>query len=490
MKSVIKNFIYLLGFVFVLSCDDQLDTEPEDSVDTGTAFNTINDFRVNATGMYSGMQPRGYYGRNFPAIGDASSDNGAIPAGAGARLTSFYTLDLNSVNTAGLTWNVIYNVIARANNIINNMEGFTGGTEEDRNNIMGEALFMRALGYHDLVRLFAQDYGFTSDASHLGVPLVFEVNKDLFPARNTVAEVYEQIMTDLNTAEGLMTVETVPLADRGTLWSVRALRARVNLYMSDWEAALADADAVINSGRFVLADYSEIDSLTDNAVPPNRFGAIKSWIEVEPNSEAIFEMESNNVDYRPPNNGQLELLASIYVREAGYGDLGPSNDIRSIYTEDDYRQTWFLEDDDTWFVNKYPGQGDDPLAFTCPILRLSEMYLIKAECHAELNEDDLARDAVNMIALRANAPGITSSGIQLKEDIQEERRRELAWEGHRYFDLKRRQQDINREKTPDDCELTNGNCFIPYGDRLFTYPIPQEELDANANMRQDDLWGN
>jgi len=106
--------------------------------------------------------------------------------------------------------------------------------------------------------------------------------------------------------------------------------------------------------------------------------------------------------------------------------------------------------------------------------------LIKAESHANLNESNEAKTAINKITERANATEITASGLQLMTDIIDERRKELAFEGHRFFDIKRLQLDIVR----NDCSLSN-NCTVAYGDDLYAYPIPEQEINVNPNMIQN-----
>ncbi|MEQ9403066.1 MAG: RagB/SusD family nutrient uptake outer membrane protein [Cyclobacteriaceae bacterium] len=470
MKSINK---LILGIAFVgiaFACEDQLELEPQQSVSTDAAFETFGDFQNAVLGLYEGMQNGSWYGRNFPALMDASSDNGNIPDGAGARLTIYYTLDLNPNSTSLGTWTQLYNVIGRANQIINRIDGLEAD-QADKNQLEAEARFVRALGHFDLMRVYAQDYNFTANATHPGVPYV-TTNEIGTPSRDDAATVFSNIMADLNEAETLMQNATVTEADRASRMAVVALRARANLYMGNYTAALADADEVINTGGYTLANYILAD--------PTQ---IDSWSSAVPTSEAIFEMELNSEDNAYTG---LEMLAAIYNRVDGYGDLGPSQDIIDQYTAGDVRLNWYTTVGGVNFVNKYPGQSGDAREFTTPVLRLSEMILIKAECHARAGgQDAAAQTAINLITARANAPAINTTGAALLQDILDERRRELAFEGHRYGDIKRLQIDIDRGAA---CTLTNGNCNIPYGDKLFAWPVPQEEVDANPNMTQDDLW--
>lgn len=476
------NRIYKTGLsllvVFAIGCTDQLEVEPQQSVSTDAAFESLVDFENAVVGLYSGLQSGNYYGRNFPALMDAASDNGNIPDGAGARLTVYYTLDLNPTNTTVSNWTQAYNVIGRANQVINRIEEIAGD-QSTKDQLRAEALFVRALAHFDLMRIYAQDYNFTSDQSHLGVPYV-TTNEIGTPARNTAGEVFTNIISDLNAAEGLMSSATSLNASRASEMAVVALRARVNLYMGDYTSALADANNVINNGGFTLPAYTVSTTTDGNG---GSFDIIDQWATATPRSEDILNIYVNNTN--DSNYPGLEGLASIYNRPDGYGDLGPSDDIVGLYDVNDLRNNWYRNIGGVNFSSKYPGNDGNTRFFNYPLLRLSETILIQAECLARAGQDANAQAAINLITSRANAPAISSTGSALLQDILEERRRELAFEGHRYGDLKRLQDDIERGS---GCALTNGNCSIPYGDKLFAWPIPQEEVDANPNMTQDALW--
>ncbi|WP_421764453.1 RagB/SusD family nutrient uptake outer membrane protein [Ekhidna sp.] len=471
MKSYNKLYKISLALLVALgiSCSDQLEIEPQQSVSTDAAFETINDFENAVIGLYSGLQSGSYYGRNFPALMDASSDNGNIPDGAGARLTIYYTLELNPTNTTVSNWTQAYNVVGRANQVINRIDEIPGD-QGRKDQLKAEALFVRALCHFDLMRIYAQDYNFVAGSTHPGIPYIM-TNEIGTPARDDAATVFSNIMADLNSAQSLMVNATDANADRASTMAVVGLRARVNLYMGDYTAALSDANTVINNGGYTLMNY------TVNG------GLVEEWATATPSSEAILNIYANNTN--DSNYPGLEGLASIYNRVEGYGDLGPSQDILNQYDAADFRNAWYTNVGGVDFVHKYPGNDGNQRFFNYPILRLSEMILIQAECLARDGQTTAAQNSINLITARANAPAINSTGNALLDDILEERRRELAFEGHRYGDIKRLQIDIDRGS---GCTLTNGNCVIPYGDKLFAWPIPQEEIDANPNMTQDNLW--
>ncbi|MEP1035147.1 RagB/SusD family nutrient uptake outer membrane protein [Ekhidna sp.] len=480
MKSYNKLYKISLALLVIMgiSCSDQLEVEPQQSVSTDAAFESLGDFQNAIIGLYSGLQSGSYYGRNFPALMDASSDNGNIPDGAGARLTVYYTLELNPTNTTVSNWTQAYNVIGRANQVINRIDDVTGD-QSIKDQLKAEAYFVRALAHFDVMRIYAQDYNFTADQSHLGIPYVI-TNEIGTPARDNTGTVFTNIMNDLNAAEGLMTNATSAGGRRASQMAVVALRARVNLYMGDYTNALADANEVINTGGYTLSTYTAGTVLDgDN----NTNNIMVEWATATARSEDILVIYQNSTN--DSNYNGLEGLGAIYNRVDGYGDLGPSDDIVAQYDPADLRNLWYRNIGGINFVNKFPGNDGNARLFNYPILRLSEMILIQAECLARDGQTTPAQNAINLITARANAPAINSSGAALIDDILAERRRELAFEGHRYGDIKRLQIDMDRGS---GCTLTNGNCNIPYGDKLFAWPIPQEETDANPNMVQDALW--
>lgn len=157
-------------------------------------------------------------------------------------------------------WTGMYEAINAANNIINSNIEVVPASEADKNHIIGEAYALRGQIYFDMVRLFAQHYTYTSDASHLGVQLILDFDPTRKPERNTVKEVYDQVISDMTTAISLMKT-TSRSGNSNTLssTSVKALLARVYLYKEDWTNAEAMATAVIGSGYSLVANGNYFD---------------------------------------------------------------------------------------------------------------------------------------------------------------------------------------------------------------------------------------
>ena len=174
------------------------------------------------------------------------------------------------------------------------------------------------------------------------------------------------------------------------------------------------------------------------------------------------------------------MLGYMYLK-VGYGDVIPTTDLMSLYSATDLRQNWFYVDGDYTYTSKYPGiEGGKAGVDNIPVTRLSEAYLNAAEANYELGNEDLARTQLDAIRQRADAsaPASTETAGPLREKILLERRKELAYEGHRFWDLKRRGLNIERV----DLTVPNATATVVAGSNDFAYPIPQIEIEVNSNI--------
>jgi len=212
---------------------------------------------------------------------------------------------------------------------------------------------------------------------------------------------------------------------------------------------------------------------------------VDQWYRLAPvmESEAIFQLDVDSDDGSFANRS----LIDIYTANNGNAAHAVSNDLISLYEAGDARLGWYLDEQATGatdlHVFKYPGGlGINADAHHFPVFRLTEFVLMAAEIEARNGNDAAAQALVLPITQRAGATAITSTGTQLVEDIITERRKELAFEGHRLYDLKRLQRGFVR----NDCTLTNGNCIVEYPTNLYAWPIPLDEVNGNANLIQND----
>ncbi len=459
--------IWLFALVFsmslLFSCGgDFLEKEPHDSYSQDIIFTDIELARGAMIGCYDNLSNvNSWYGRNFVIIGDLAADNTKVrPVNSGRFLEDYFYFKNKDLSQAGF-WFRAYETIARCNYLISGVDGgIPNATDEESNQLKGEALFLRALAHFDLCRLFAQDYNFTDGGSHMGVPVVTSVETFGQPIRNTVAEVYAAVISDLEAALTLLddsNYGATELPYRANTNAVNALLARVYLYKGDYTNAKQKAESVISSGSYTLFTNASY---------------ISAWGEAA-NDESIFDAAVTATD-----NLGVDGLGPMYLK-AGYGDIAPTDGLIELYSIQDVRTGWFTVDGGDLYVNKYPAAN---YSDNTRVLRYSEMYLISAEASARLGEIAAGTARLNTIRTRAGLTEVSpNNAIELLTEVALEKRREFAFEGHRWFDLRRNQQGVERG---DDC-TANEWCSIPYPNDQFVYPIPQTEMNANPNMQQN-----
>lgn len=462
------KIVLLSLFVVGVSCSDSfLELNPQQSVSNEEALLTLQDYESAITGVYNQLSSANYYGRYFILVPDVMSDDVKQNSQANrAKEYAEYVAFEEHFITQNM-WATIYTGVASANAIINAPKpDIPAALDDEYNHILGEAHTLRGLMFFDLVRLYGQHYTFTTGATHLGIPLVFESDPESQPARNTVAEVYTQVIQDMTTAIGLL--ENTPRGgSTATLsaWSAKALLSRVYLHQEDWANAESMANDVIENGPY---------SLVDNA------GYMDMWVN-DYGSESIFEISMTEND-----NRGADALGRMYIEE-GYGDYLPSNDLYSLIPVGDVRQGYFkvdanLADDFAPFrLDKYPSI---PGTNNTRVARLSEMYLIRAEAAAMQGgaaKEAIAQTDITTIRQRglAAAAAVTATGQALLDEVALERRIELAFEGHRLWDLMRKQHDMVRTQCTSTVPAA---CTVTYPDDRFVLPIPANEQDANPNI--------
>ncbi|HCM77144.1 MAG TPA: RagB/SusD family nutrient uptake outer membrane protein [Cytophagales bacterium] len=463
MKNLKKIFTVAILTLVMLSCSDNfLELQPQQSVADTDALTTLEDFKSSITGVYNDLSNSDYYGRYFFLIPDVMSDD--VKQNSQANRVRNYAEYVATVADAQAEdmWEVMYEANVANNAIINSKVEVPAAVQADKDHIVGEAYALRGLIYFDMVRMFAQHYQYTANASHLGVPIVLDFDQLSQPTRNTVAEVYAQIISDMQKALTLMK-DTPRSGNKSTLsaTAVKALLARVYLYKDDWVNAEAMATEVINSGKYTLVSNANY---------------VSSWA-TDYSSESIFE-----ISMTPSDNRGSDALGRMYIVQ-GYGDYLPSNDVYSLIPPGDARQGVYKADPGLsgafapFRMNKYPSiTGED----NTKVIRLSEMYLIRAEARAmQTGKETGAQSDVNAIRLRGlpSATPIASTGQTLLDDIARERRIELAFEGQRLWDLMRKKQGVVRN------QCTSIVCTIPYPNDRFILPIPAAEMDANPNIQ-------
>jgi len=445
-----------------------LDLAPPSSIPTGQAIVDENSMLTAMNGVYSGLRAVDFFGRTLPIDGDLMADNIYIDPiqNSNRYLTDMTYTYTETYGTIQSTWAEAYNTILRTNNIINaNIPG-----NDVVNQLKGEALTIRALTYFELVNFFAKPY--QTGASSLGVPIVLKYDAFAKPARNTVAEVYAQIEKDLTDAYGLLNDNTKN-SSYVTKYAAGALLARFYQFKGDWVKAGNAALDVVSAGGYLLADSASLVTYWSNPFP------------VTNKLETIFEVEFDNIG----NNGTDNL--SAFYDQAGYGDALCTDDLYGNYSLTDVRRALIIQTNragrGVLVVNKYPNTSNANGKDATKILRYAEVLLILAEAYVQNGDDISAQNALNELAKKRDPQfsGYTSTGINLLNDIYSERRKELAFEGHRYWDYVRNNLDVFRDNSTG-----NYASFVPLTLSATStrriWPIPRAELDANKNMVQND----
>jgi starch-binding outer membrane protein, SusD/RagB family len=447
-----NRFFYIIIGAFLIlfsSCQKEvLDQAPQASLDDQVALN--NRFGVDAAllGIYDALQSNNYYGTNFTIFGDMAADNlahvGTFPTFAQVKNRAILTDNVNITNL----WDFIYRGVNRANGVIEAAPKIQDPAFNN-NRAIAESRFLRALLYFDLVRSFG------------GVPVVVLPTRSPDPSilnvkRGTEAEVYAQILEDLNFAE-----QNLPdaQANRATKWAATALKTRVFLYQRNYQGVVSSAAQIAASNRFnLVANYRTIYE-TKNSAP-----------------EAMFEIEYNNVDGNSMafHNWTTALGGRNEVRPTGAGSTLPTAyEVGDLRRDATIAQAGRIIDGRTITAGlgiKYfrITNGDDNII----VIRYAEVLLNQAEALVELGRMAEAVPLINQIRRRAGLAEITAgTQDEMRLVVERERRLELALEGHRWFDLKRtgRLQAV--------LGLTNPNAAL--------WPIPFRETTNNPNMTQN-----
>ncbi len=446
-----KTGTALLLAVALAGCDSLLDQNPVDELPEDIAITTPEGARAALAGAYAALQEDSYYGGDFYLFGDLSSDNSVHDDDGTSN--SYADADANQLlSNNGVIediWASIYAAIHRANVLIDRVPSVTGLDPAERDQILGEAYFLRALHYHNLVKVFG------------GVPLRLEpaasVEEASQIARSTEAETYAQILSDLQQAGSLMT-STAP-ANHATLGAVDALQARVYLFLEDYANANSSANAVIARGYDLAASFSDLFDADGQDTP-----------------EDIFKVTFTDIQYQ-------YMYYWISCDVGGGCELAPSQELIDAFVDPydpstDARLTWSitgsflpLTEPDAWGT-RYPttAGGEDIHA-----IRFAEVLLIKAEALARMSQLQPALDEVNKIRVRAGLAPLTlgvevTTQADVLAEIDRQRFLELAMEGDRWSDLTRR----------GVAETVLG---IPAFQTL--YPIPLSEIDVAPNIVQN-----
>ncbi|MFT3936201.1 MAG: RagB/SusD family nutrient uptake outer membrane protein [Chitinophagaceae bacterium] len=445
MKQFFSTYFFIFSIaVLSSSCKKYLEENPNNAIASQNAIVDASTARAAIIGAYDGVQ--GYYAGNYPTLGTITADNVVF----NGTLSQYLQLDQNAIPADNVTTVAAYQGIYKTINTANSVIAYVPGVKDplladaEKNKILGEAYFIRALGYFDLGRGWG------------GVQLQLKPTTDLTAVkgikRSTLTQTYDQVLSDLNQAESLLP-DDASTRNRAQKSTARALRARLHLYRKEWAAAEADASLVIANTKYALTSSYK--------------GFFTSPFL---STESIFELTFSandknsfwNLWYPSSAGGQFTLKPSAtFVTKVSDPNIGGGRSALIAGTS----------------PNNYGVLYNTTSTSTNPsyVIRLAELYLIRAEARAQQNNLTGPSGALvdlNIIRARAGVPASTASTqVTVLQAIEDENSIEFAFEAHRWFDL------VRTERVGAVLGITNQQFWL--------FPIPLSDVLADPDTNQN-----
>lgn len=458
-------FLAIISFS-VSSCDSMLDLKPNDYLDDADLFTSVDRLERGVLGVYADWYPE-YTIR----IGSLMTDEcriGLQNSGVEALGQNIFRWTFTSSDDEILApWENMYQVIGRVNSIMKGIDDVPVATEEEfqrLTSMKGELLAIRAYAHFELYRIYS--YSGVYDAKALAVPYTTDVNINKQPSRSDAETFFEALWEDISEAEELNPKD----ADgRMGIAAIEALHARIALYTNKYSDAILYAGKVIN--KIPLASYSDFPLI---------------WKD-KSEAEIIFKLKRSNVSTIRPgdlfyNIGADRILFTPSLKLMESYDM--DNDVRY--------ESWFTTDESLIengdlpdIIIKYEGEPTAQNRNDVKVFRVGEMYLIRAE--AELKNGNINASGKDLNTLRSSRIKQYQTETFMNDEnllaaILDERFKELPYEGHRYFDLRRLHKSITRDTADVETDLR----ILSTESLHYNIPIPQSEVMANPNMRPNN----
>jgi starch-binding outer membrane protein, SusD/RagB family len=458
MKKIFYCLLSILCFAN-FGCRKFLTQEPYNNISITDVFKDVEGARTTLTGCYNSLASTNYYLRTFSIYPEVTAGNIKYSRSANQALITSYNFN-NDVIVNDMTnfYRTAYAIIYNCNTIIANINNIADANNLQKNKFLADAYCIRALVHFDLARVFSQANNYSTDASHPAITIknvLSPITSQANPLSSS-KEVFSQITNDIDSAIGLYpnSSNIFTLGDAKTYFSLeaaKALKSRVALYKNDWTTTVTLSTDIISSNKYSL-------------IPTSNY--VASWSKKNISSESIFELSTGN--------RISTYLSDYYNPKSTFGQLATTTDLLNLYSIGDVRAkaTMFFDSsiNSTFysFTKKYQDLNEN--GNNIKIIRLSELYLNRAEAYAELDNLTAALTDLNLIRKRGlpSATNFTSTDKQVVlNEIFNERRRELCFEGHAFFDFSRKQKNIVRT----DCISTI--CSFTYPNSKYACIIPQ-----------------
>lgn len=479
MKNRLIFGVVLFATVLVASCKKSfLERLPVGQVPKERMFQDVEGLMVGLNGTYSLVAK--YHMSDFGMLGDLRGDDVVMHPSNSVLLQPEYNYQVeidNDASSTSVIWRSLFEALNNTNNVINaavTLKEQFPKRQVAIDSVKGQALVLRALINFNLTQAFSQHYTYTADASHLGIPVLFETPFPGTPIkRQSIREAYAQIIKDLEESITLMTGHNNTNQVTASVEAAQAFLSRIYLYMEDWQQAEQYAEQVLQSGRFSLAANAQ-EYLRMYIDAAQRTG----WRS----PEVIWQFNLSEV-----SNGYINVVFS----EPNLFKVSPSEKLLGLYADGDMRGDMFAQNlsGTQLFTLKYSlpeGVGSTNWPVNYKVFRLAEIYLNRAEARWHRQNYTGAEADLRVIMGRATSqrPGDVqlayTDPAELLALIKEERRKELAFEGHRIYDITRYKENLDRGPG-----CSSPRCNLQYPHDLFVLPIPQIELDANPQMQQN-----
>ncbi len=486
MKRYSIDIVFVVLFVLA-SCDLNVDSSNKQTI--GNVFSREIGVKIATDGSYAllkdvlefrGVENRNNtYVRHLYQLSEFAGDNVMYTQFSSDPLYLVFTRNhVVSQENTSYFWFLAYKVILGANLVIKNAEE---GLNQNTDQLIGENYFLRAMAEFDLLKFYAFPY--THGVDNPGIIIKTNPTSPQEQERATVGQSYDQVVSDLLKGAELMN------ANRGNEYASKeaawALLSRVYLYMEKNDLAIEYADKVINSSRFSLATREAyIDNFANTAQSPESIFIIK---HIAPQDDWGKNGSIGSMYYDDGNN-------------AGWGEVFVSQTFLDLIQQhpEDVRNDLILitgkkkNGFPVRYVLKFSGQDGIVNLASPQYLRLSEMYLNRAEAKAKIGMDAEAIADVNTIRVRAGLSGnalydaSNLGGRSTLDIVLEERRLELAYEGHRSFDQFRNKRDMDRSYEGIHLLPGESTQIIPWDDKRNIFFIPDEELNTNPDCVQNE----
>lgn len=495
INKLVLSFSLTAVFLFG-SCESALEVEPRQSIDANGALSSPDAVDAAINSVYARLRSVRNYGRDLFALADALADVGQTTSNSG-RLIGENNNQPNAHFQAGF-WQNSYFAINEANLIIDGLAGVQGASQAQRDRWEGEAKFLRALYYFDLVKV----YSYIPTAVYQpgvidqgGIPLVTQgaITSDAAfnrqPARASIDAVYDQIYSDLEDAKRLLTSRGVQYASSA---AASALLSRVALYKGDWTKAVAESTLALNSNvGSVLSGNAYVSGWRSPVNPESMF-------------EVRFALAEESIGVNESLQSSYTALLNLTNKnsQGGWGDFIPNATVRGFFGLTQLQIGTPATDNNNWDVTrnsdiraqlyttgntvrgagrqiectKFLSKSGFAYADNVPVIRKSEMHLNRAEANYRLGNITEALAELNAFKGLRGLSAVTLSGNAILEEILLERFKEFAFEGQRFFDLKRNGRAIVK---------TTPNVNVQFDDFRILPPIPQREVDGNPNLNQN-----